>query len=76
MLADSQTFHIFENEIGGFQFGDDTDEILDKTVSWIVEHSVTDQGETLARRPTEHDIDLPRAYTGSLPQLGCVQASY
>ena len=57
MVADSQAFHVLEDEGPGLEFGDDANEIEDKAIARIVQDPLPDQGETLARRTAEDAIN-------------------
>lgn len=56
MTPDRQTLHILEDEILGVKFGNETDEFQHEPISRIVERSMADHREALARRPAEDDI--------------------
>jgi hypothetical protein len=58
MFADGKPFHVFEHEHPSFQFGNDPHEVEHELVARVVQRSVSDQGEPLARRASEHAINL------------------
>lgn len=62
MPTDSNALHILKNEVRRLKFGDDTNEIADERIPRIVQCSLPNKGEALARCAAEDYIDLAPPY--------------
>jgi hypothetical protein len=69
MLPNRQTLDVLKDKIRGLEFGHNADEFTNKTVSRVIQRTVADQGEPLARSASENDIDAAAANTGAPPNL-------
>ena len=58
MLADGETSHVFENEILGLEFGDDSHEVVDELVAGVVESPLSDHAETLTGGPAKDHVEI------------------
>jgi hypothetical protein len=71
LFPESKPLYIFKDEICCLQSCNDADKIPHKTVSGIVERSVSYEGESLAGGATEHDIYGSRPNASSFSDLSC-----
>ena len=56
VLAYREPTYILEHKKFGFKFGNDSNEMMHQTVSWIVKSTLPNHAEALARRPTKNDV--------------------
>ena len=59
MLTQSQSTHVLEHKKLWLQFGDNTNKVMDQTVSGIVKGTLSNHAEALTRRATENDVYVP-----------------
>jgi hypothetical protein len=74
VVPDCQALHILEYEIGSFQLIDDADKFPNKTVPRVVQRTVPDQREALARSTSKNDIDAATTDPCALPDFFACQA--
>jgi hypothetical protein len=56
MLPNRQALNIFEDEVGGPQLGDNTDEISYETISRVIQRPMTDHRKPLAWRAPKYNF--------------------
>src|SRR5690606_38255282 len=71
VAADRQPLDVFEHEASGIEFGHEADKLANQQIAGIVERTVADQREPLARRASEYAIDAPIPDAGALTDVGC-----
>ena len=59
MLANGNSFDIFEHKIACVEFTDDADKILDQRIAGVIERSLPDHRKPLARCAAENNVDFP-----------------
>ena len=64
MFSHCESFNILEHECLGVQLSNETHEISDEFISWIVENTLTNQRKPLAWCAAEDTIDRLTVYSG------------
>ncbi len=72
MLTDGQSFDVLEDEEPGFEVSYESHEVVNEMVAGIVEDTLTDHAETLARRAAKYHVNVRVANLGVISDVPSV----
>src|SRR5690606_26331942 len=75
MPSNGQSFDVLEHEVARFELRNHTNEFFDQGIARVVERSLADQREPLARRPAKNDIDHAAPDSGGCANFGTAKLS-
>ncbi|MFA5265451.1 MAG: hypothetical protein WC378_16655 [Opitutaceae bacterium] len=74
LIANCEPFNILEYKVVRVEFANDTDKLSDKGVARVIEHTLANHRESLARSTAEYDIYTLSADLGSFANLSPAKA--